>query len=100
MATTTNILEEAQRYFGKGLGFANQILANSFVQRLKAFLPRPVKMVMAMQNLYAKNNMDTNLQSIAEDLFQKTQSLGAFIKAYYSGEYRDIEPLKIFLIPP
>lgn len=84
--------------FDTSLGFANKLLASSYIKRLKAFLPKPFKIMFALRNTYEKNGSDASIESIAEDLFTKTKLLGEFIKAYYNGDYREVDTVKIFMI--
>jgi uncharacterized membrane protein YkvA (DUF1232 family) len=98
MKNTEDIFERAQALFNTGIGFANKILANAYIQRLKAFLPKPVKIMMAIRKSYEKNGLDAGIQEIATDLFNKTVLLGDFIKAYYKGDYREVDTIKVILI--
>ena len=98
MANTDDILAQMQNYFNKGIGFTNQILANTYVQKLRRFLPKPVKIIFALRNAYEKNGLEHGIEDIAQDLFNKTLLLGEFIKAYYKGDYREISTVKFALI--
>lgn len=95
---TSSILEKGQNYFNKGLGFADQVLANAYIQKLKVFLPKPVKITMSLKNSYEQKGMESSFKDIANDVFDKTLLLGEFIKAYYKGEYRAIDNIKLALM--
>ncbi|MCB0501372.1 MAG: DUF1232 domain-containing protein [Bacteroidetes bacterium] len=89
---------KAKSFFDGGLSFANKLLASQYIKRLKAFLPKPFKIMFALRNTYEEKGSDASIEAIAEDLFTKTKLLGEFIKAYYNGDYRDVDPIKIFMI--
>jgi uncharacterized membrane protein YkvA (DUF1232 family) len=98
MKNTDKILDGAKRFLNSGLGFADNFLANQYIQRLKSFLPKPLKIMIALKNNYEKNGLDNGIEDIATDLFSKTLLLGDFIKAYYKGDYRAIDSFKLFLL--
>lgn len=81
--------------FKSGFEMAQPLLQNQVLKRLRVFLPKPMKVMMVLQMSYKKAGEPASLNHIANDLFDKTKLLGEFIKAYYNGEYREIELMNI-----
>jgi len=98
MKNTDKIIDGAKGFLNSGLEFTNQLLANTYIQRLKSFLPKPLKIMIALKNNYEKNGLEYGIEHIAADLFNKTFLLGEFIKSYYKGTYREVDTFKLLLL--